>query len=157
MGVDHPDDQQSRGRGNGRIVQYTPEGQFVKELGKPRSKLLEEDQVYQPNKLVIDRRGYIYVLNGGGDYRGIFLLDSEGEFRGFFGANRLKFDVMRLMIRTFTTEAQKKQISKVLPTHHANLFTDARGLRLSACIGASLMPTHSAASTTVRSSAARSR
>src|SRR5688572_23117655 len=114
-------------RGNGRIVQFTPEGQFVKELGKPRSKLLEEDQVYQPNKLVIDRRGYIYVLNGGGDYRGIFLLDSEGEFRGFFGANRLKFDVMRLLIRTFTTEAQKKQISKVLPTHHANMFTDVRG------------------------------
>jgi len=114
-------------RGNGRIVQFTQAGQFVKELGKPRSKLLEEDQVYQPNKLVIDRRGYIYVLNGGGDYRGIFLLDSEGEFRGFFGANRLSFDVMRLFIRTFTTEAQKKQISKVLPTHHANMFTDARG------------------------------
>ncbi len=114
-------------RGNGRIVRFTPDGNFVREFGKPSSKLLEEDQVYQPNKLVIDRRGYIYVLNGGGDYRGIFLLDSEGEFRGFFGANRLKFDFARLLIRTFTTEAQKKQISKVLPTHHANLFVDTRG------------------------------
>ncbi|HEX2036352.1 MAG TPA: NHL repeat-containing protein [Chloroflexota bacterium] len=114
-------------RGNGRIVQYSPEGQFVRALGKPRSRLLEEDQVYQPNKLVLDKRGYIYVLNGGGDYRGIFLLDSEGEFRGFFGANRLGFDVARLFIRMFATEAQKKQISKVLPTHHANLFIDQRG------------------------------
>lgn len=114
-------------RGNGRIVQFAPDGTFVKALGKPRSRLLEEDQVYQPNKLVIDRRGYIYVLNGGGDYRGIFLLDSEGEFRGFFGANRLKFDIARLLIRSFTTEAQKKQISKVLPTHHANVFVDPRG------------------------------
>ena len=114
-------------RGNGRIVRFTPDGAFVREFGKPRSKLLEEDQVYQPNKLVIDRRGYIYVLNGGGDYRGIFLLDSDGEFRGFFGANRLKFDLARLLIRVFTTEAQKKQISKVLPTHHANLFVDERG------------------------------
>lgn len=114
-------------RGNGRIVQFTPEGKYVKAFGKPSSKLLAEDQVYQPNKLVIDRRGYIYVLNGGGDYRGIFLLDSEGEFRGFFGANRLNFDLARLFIRTFTTEAQKKQISKVLPTHHANLFVDQRG------------------------------
>ena len=84
-------------RGNGRIVQFAQDGSFVKALGKPRSRLLEEDQVYQPNKLVIDRRGYIYVLNGGGDYRGIFLLDCEGEFRGFFGANRLKFDVARLL------------------------------------------------------------
>ena len=114
-------------RGNGRIVQFAQDGSFVKALGKPRSRLLEEDQVYQPNKLVIDRRGYIYVLNGGGDYRGIFLLDSEGEFRGFFGANRLTFDVARLFIRTFTTEAQKKQISKVLPTHHANVYVDTRG------------------------------
>jgi DNA-binding beta-propeller fold protein YncE len=114
-------------RGNGRIVQFAPDGTFRRALGKPSSKLLEEDQVYQPNKLVIDRRGYIYVLNGGGDYRGIFLLDSEGEFRGFFGANRLTFDVGRLLIRIFTTDAQKKQISKVLPTHHANLFVDPRG------------------------------
>ncbi len=114
-------------RGNGRIVQYAPDGTFLKALGKPRSRLLEEDQVYQPNKLVIDRRGYIYVLNGGGDYRGIFLLDSEGEFRGFFGANRLSFNLARLLVRSFTTDAQKKQISKVLPTHHANLFVDPRG------------------------------
>jgi DNA-binding beta-propeller fold protein YncE len=114
-------------RGNGRIVQFAPDGTFVRALGKPRSRLLEEDQVYQPNKLVIDRRGYIYVLNGGGDYRGIFLLDSEGEFRGFFGANRLTFDLGRLLVRTFATDAQMKQISKILPTHHANLFVDPRG------------------------------
>jgi DNA-binding beta-propeller fold protein YncE len=114
-------------RGNGRIVQFAPDGTFVRALGKPSSRILEQDQVYQPTKLVLDRRGYIYVLNGGGDYRGIFLLDSEGEFRGFFGANRLAFDLSRLLIRVFTTEEQKKQISKVLPTHHANLFLDARG------------------------------
>ncbi|MGH2371222.1 MAG: hypothetical protein ACRDI2_23860, partial [Chloroflexota bacterium] len=114
-------------RGNGRIVRYTPAGEFVQAFGKPRSRLLAEDQVYQPNKLVIDRRGYIYVLNGGGDYRGIFLLDSNGEFRGFFGANRVAFNIGRLLIRMFATEAQKKQISKVLPTHHANLYVDLRG------------------------------
>jgi DNA-binding beta-propeller fold protein YncE len=109
-------------RGNARIVQFTAGGDFVKQFGKPTSRLLADDQVYQPNKLVIDRRGYLYVLNGGGDFRGIFLLDSEGTFRGFFGANRLKFDLGRLFIRTFTTETQKKQISKVLPTHHANMI-----------------------------------
>jgi DNA-binding beta-propeller fold protein YncE len=114
-------------RGNGRIVQFSQDGTFVRALGKPTSRILEQDQVYQPTKLVLDRRGYIYVLNGGGDYRGIFLLDSEGEFRGFFGANRLNFDIGRLLIRIFTTEEQKKQISKVLPTHHANLFLDPRG------------------------------
>jgi DNA-binding beta-propeller fold protein YncE len=114
-------------RGNGRVVQYAPDGTFLKALGKPESKLLEADQVYQPSKLVLDKRGYLYVLNGGGDYRGIFLLDIDGEFRGFFGANRLNFDLGRLLIRMFTTDAQKKQISKVLPTHHANLFVDPRG------------------------------
>ncbi|MFM7198809.1 MAG: hypothetical protein ACKO2D_13145 [Chloroflexota bacterium] len=114
-------------RGNGRLVQFTATGEFVKQFGKPSSRLLADDQVYQPNKVVIDRRGYLYVLNGGGDFRGIFLLDSEGTFRGFFGANRLQFDLGRLFIRTFTTDTQKKQISKVLPTHHANMFVDERG------------------------------
>ncbi|RLT59395.1 MAG: hypothetical protein DWI71_00030 [Chloroflexi bacterium] len=114
-------------RGNSRLVSYTASGEFIKQFGKPTSRLLEDDQVYQPNKVVIDRRGYLYVLNGGGDFRGIFLLDSEGTFRGFFGANRLVFDLGRLLIRMFTTDSQKKQISKVLPTHHANMFVDERG------------------------------
>ncbi len=114
-------------RGNGRVVEFAPDGTFVRALGKPESKLLAEDQVYQPTKLAIDRRGYIYVLNGGGDYRGIFLLDMDGEFRGFFGANRVGFSLARLLINMFATEAQKKQISKVLPTHHANLYLDERG------------------------------
>lgn len=114
-------------RGNGRIAQYDAKGTYMLDLRKPRSKLLEEDQVYQPSKLLVDKRGYIYVLNGGGDYRGMFLLDSEGEFRGFFAANRLVFDVMRFLTRVLTTEQQKKQISKVLPTHHANIFLEERG------------------------------
>ncbi|MEN9617472.1 MAG: hypothetical protein RL022_2894, partial [Chloroflexota bacterium] len=114
-------------RGNSRLVSYTASGEFIKQFGKPTSRLLEDDQVYQPNKVVIDRRGYLYVLNGGGDFRGIFLLDSEGTFRGFFGANRLVFNLGRLLIRMFTTDSQKKQISKVLPTHHANMFVDERG------------------------------
>ena len=42
-------------RGNGRVVHFAPDGTFLKEFGKPTSKLLQEDQVYQPNKLVIDR------------------------------------------------------------------------------------------------------
>ena len=125
--VTHQGDVWIADRGNGRVVLFTPSGEFVKQFGKPSSRLLVDDQVYQPNKVVIDRRGYLYVLNGGGDFRGIFLLDGEGTFRGFFGANRLTFDLGRLLIRIFTTEVQKKQISKTLPTHHANMFVDERG------------------------------
>jgi len=114
-------------RGNGRVALFNAQGIFLRDFPKPQSKLLEEDQVYQPSKVVVDRRGYIYVLNGGGDFRGIFLLDADGVFRGFFAANRLDFTLIRLIIRVFTTQAQKKQISKVLPTHHANVFLDEQG------------------------------
>ena len=114
-------------RGNSRVVALDPNGKFIRDFPKPASKLLAADQVYQPSKLVVDRRGQLYVLNGGGDYRGMFLLDGQGIFRGFFAANRLPFNLIRLIIQWVTTEAQKRQISKILPTHHANMHLDERG------------------------------
>ncbi len=114
-------------RGNSRVVVLDPNGKFIRDFPKPASKLLAADQVYQPSKIVVDRRGQLYVLNGGGDYRGMFLLDGQGIFRGFFAANRLPFNLIRLVIQWVTTEAQKRQISKILPTHHANMHLDERG------------------------------
>ena len=114
-------------RGNSRVVVYGPDGSFIRDYPKPSSKLLAADQVYQPSKVVVDRRGSVYVLNAGGDYRGIFLLDAQGVFRGFFAANRLPFNILRLIVQAVTTAAQKRQISKILPTHHANMYLDDRG------------------------------
>ena len=82
-------------RGNSRVVVLDPDGKFIRDFPKPSSKLLASDQVYQPSKIVVDRRGQLYVLNGGGDYRGMFLLDGQGIFRGFFAANRLPFNIIR--------------------------------------------------------------
>ena len=114
-------------RGNNRVVVLDRQGQFLREFGKPTSKLLTQDKVYQPTKVVVDRRGYIYVVNASGDYRGIFQLDARGTFRGFFGANRLPFDLFYLIIRAVTTETQRKRLRTVLPVHNSNLFLDERG------------------------------
>jgi|DewCreStandDraft_2_1066082.scaffolds.fasta_scaffold00164_4 DNA-binding beta-propeller fold protein YncE len=113
--------------GNSRIVKFSPSGQYLREFGKPRSNLLEEEANYKPSKLVLDKRGYIYVIESGGDYRGILILDTNGIFRGFFAANPVGFSLQRWFARIFATEQQKKQLSKVRPTHHSNLLIDDRG------------------------------
>jgi hypothetical protein len=105
---------------------FNSDGSFRYSIGAPHSNLLEEGS-YKPSKLIVDRRGYIYVIESGGDYRGILLLDHQGTFRGFFEANPVGFSLQRWFARIFPTEEQKKQLSKVRPTHHASIVLDDRG------------------------------
>jgi hypothetical protein len=112
--------------GHSRIAVFNPNGSFRYSIGAPHSNLLEEGP-YKPSKLIVDRRGYIYVIESGGDYRGILLLDHQGTFRGFFAANPVGFSLQRWFARIFATKEQKKQLSKVRPTHHANMVLDDRG------------------------------
>lgn len=101
--------------GHSRVVVFNPDGSFKHSIGAPHSSLLEEGP-YKPSKLIVDRRGYIYVIESGGDYRGILLLDYQGAFRGFFAANPVGFSLQRWFARIFATEEQKKQLSRTMPT-----------------------------------------
>jgi len=112
--------------GNARIVKYDYDGNFIREYEKPESHILGEEFQYQPTKIVVDKRGFIYVVNSN-DYRGLMLFDLEGTFRGFFGYNRLGFSLRTLFIRLFATEAQKEKLSKELPPPHSNILIDERG------------------------------
>lgn len=112
--------------GNGRVVVLGPDGQLVRAYGTPSSPLLEKGFSFKPTKLLIDNRGYINVVNEG-DYRGILLLDLDGNFRGFFAANPVGFDWRRLLIRILATEAQRERIARLLPPPHSNLTQDQQG------------------------------
>lgn len=113
--------------GNSRIVVFGPDHMALRTLGKPESLLLERDFSFKPTKLLVDNRGYVNVINEG-DYRGILLMDLDGNFRGFFGTNPVGFDWRRLLLRVLATEAQLERTARVLPPPHSNLAQDAQGL-----------------------------
>jgi len=112
--------------GNKRIVQVTATGELIKIYPQPVNQLLGADFDYRPTKVVQDQRDYLYVVNRS-DYRGMLLLDTRGEFRGFFAPNDVGFSLRRVLIRMFATEAQREKLSKELPAPHSNVVISPNG------------------------------
>ena len=90
--------------GNGRIVQIDSAGKLLQEYGPPQSDLLAEIQSAAPNKVLVDKRGYIYYLEGSG--AGMIVMDRQNQFRGFFGTTRTAFSLWWLFVRFLYTDEQ---------------------------------------------------
>lgn len=106
---------------NARVVRFNPEGEVTLVLGRPQHELLGEDFQYRPTKLTVDSTGKVYVINSN-DYRGIVVLDQQGNFVEFFAHNPVGWSLRRLLIRLFATEAQKERFARDLPPPHSNIF-----------------------------------
>ncbi len=112
--------------GNKRVLRLDKDGKLVKEYGRPDSKFLPESFKYDPIKLIVDKRGFLYVATLGG-YQGLLQMDSEGNFQSFFGANKTAFSVMDSIKRLlYTREMYLREISK-LPGSVASVTVDDNG------------------------------
>ncbi|WP_248926833.1 YIP1 family protein [Paenibacillus hamazuiensis] len=112
--------------GNKRVVKLDSSGKLLKEYGRPKSKFLPESFKYDPIKLVVDKRGFLYIATLGG-YQGLLQLDPDGNFQSFFGANKTEFSVMDAIKRLlYTREMYLREISK-LPGSVASVTIDQNG------------------------------
>lgn len=113
--------------GNKRVVRLDSAGKLIKEFKRPNTKFLPEAFKYDPIKLVVDKRGFLYIATLGG-YQGLLQLDPEGNFQSFFGANKTEFSVMDAFKRVvYTREMYLREISK-LPGSVVNVTIDKTGL-----------------------------
>ncbi|WP_274362127.1 SMP-30/gluconolactonase/LRE family protein [Paenibacillus thermotolerans] len=112
--------------GNGKVVHLSPDGEFIEEFAKPESKLISEDMDFAPDKVIIDRRGYLYVLNKT-DYSGFMMIDAMNQFRGYIGANRVPFSWKNLLVRVLATPEQREQLNNAVPPQNSNITMDNKG------------------------------
>jgi len=112
--------------GNQRIAVFSPDGAFKEEHKKPESSYLTNVE-FNPSKLVVDQRGFIYIVTGSQNNLGVLVVDGSERFRGFFGRTRIKFNLRRLITRVFATKAQRKRMLLVQPAPLGNLFLDPQG------------------------------
>lgn len=97
--------------GNQRIAVFGADGSFVREYKKPASTFLEQ-QHFVPVKLVVDRRGVMYIsLNS--SYQGLIRINEDGEFMGYFGANKAQQTVLNWLKKLILN---KEQLDKELPS-----------------------------------------
>ncbi|WP_239628065.1 SMP-30/gluconolactonase/LRE family protein [Paenibacillus sp. H1-7] len=112
--------------GNKRVIRLDNSGKLIREFKRPDSKFLPESFKYDPIKVAVDKRGFLYIATLGG-YQGLLQLDPEGNFQSFFGANKTEFSVMDALKRMlYTREMYLREISK-LPGSVSSVTIDQNG------------------------------
>lgn len=74
---------------NERVIVTDINSNCVKILELPDSPLIPTGFKYKPVKVVVDKKGYTYIVSEG-SYYGAILYSPKTEFLGFFGANTVK-------------------------------------------------------------------
>jgi len=98
----------------------------VQEIGKPDSPIFAEGYEFSPTHIAVDVRGNLYVRSTG-SVNGLIMLNREGEFITFFGANPMKVPLIDQLRSVFLTEAQQSKIEKVMPDVPSNIAIDRKG------------------------------
>ncbi len=107
--------------GNKRLVEFTAKGSFRYAYLTPTSDILPADFNYQPQKVIKDQRGYIFVTSVG-EYHGIILLGADGEFRNYFGANKVVLSLGDAIARLLWSREDRKGSIVNLPYTFNNIY-----------------------------------
>ncbi len=122
---------------NARILVTDSTGLFKESWDLPDSPLIPDDFQYQPTRFLKDKDGYAYVISLG-CYYGALAYSPEGEFMGFFGANRVTataLNTISYLYDMITSNDTKKEASaKVLPYSFLDMALDSDGY-LTVCSG----------------------
>ena len=94
--------------------------EFKRIIDQPQSQLFDADAVYKPVAMAIDQYGRIYVVSST-TYQGIIVMDSEGEFVGFIGAQAVTISAWQILWRKLQTDEQKKVSAKLISTEYNNI------------------------------------
>ncbi|OAA31941.1 hypothetical protein AT15_03705 [Kosmotoga arenicorallina S304] len=113
--------------GTSEVVVFDKKGKEISRIGRPKNILFGEYGNFIPRKLVVDKRGNLYIVSEGSS-EGIIQLDINGEFLGYFGANRVWIGFLDKFIDLFYTEEQKSVFLSRIPKPFTNIAIDDRGL-----------------------------
>ena len=101
-------------------------GEFKRIVDQPQSQLFDDDAVYKPVAMAIDQYGRIYVVSST-TYQGIIVMDQEGGFVGFIGAQAVTISAWEILWRKLQTDEQKKLSGTLISTEFNNITITADG------------------------------
>lgn len=95
--------------GNSRVIISDFNSRIITEIEKPISEIYDQNKTFIPEKILVDKSGNIYAISGN-ITTGCMMFSSEGDFMGFFGANRSEHTAEN--IRNYFTSGKKKSRRK---------------------------------------------
>ncbi len=111
---------------NKRIVKSDTKGKLLATVGEPDQKKTLSQVEFFPSKIVVDRgeRCYVIVNN---ETNGIYQLDMNGNFLGFFGSVPVIPSLKELFWRSLSTKEQLSRMLLFVPTEYSSMDIDGNG------------------------------
>ena len=109
-----------------RILYFSEDLTLQGVIRKPESSLFEEDYEFKPQTLVVDKTGRLFVVSENMN-KGILILDRDGNFKSFFGAQKVQYDPIELLWRSFMTEEQINRTESFVPSEYNSISMDEDG------------------------------
>lgn len=114
---------------NERVIKCDESGNIDMIFGKPDTELYSDSLTYNPNKVIVDKAGNVYVVVKSVT-KGAVMFDSEGNFMRFYGANRVEA-TSEVLANAFwdliSTDEQKIRSKKNTPIGFTNFDIDDKG------------------------------
>lgn len=116
---------------NNRIIISDKNGNIIRTVVKPDSPLIPEDVVFLPRRILQDKEGFIYVLSDG-CYYGSMKFDSDLNFIGFYGANKVAVTISSAVSgffkNLFSTEKKRMNDIQKVPYMFLDFCLDKDGM-----------------------------
>lgn len=114
---------------NDRVIKCDTEGNIDRLFGKPTDALYDQELTYNPSKVLVDKAGNVYVVVKS-QTKGAVMFNSQGEFLGFYGANRVE-QTAEVLANAFwdllSTDEQRDRSTKQTPIGFSNFDIDDDG------------------------------
>lgn len=114
---------------NSRVLKCNTDGVVDRIFGKPETELYDQNLTYNPSKVLVDKAGNVYVVVRS-ITSGAVMFNSEGEFLGFYGANRVEATaevIANAFWNLISTDAQREHSQKQTPIGFTNFDIDDDG------------------------------
>lgn len=112
---------------NARVIVTNLQKQVTNILTLPKADVIPSTFSYRPSKIVIDSRGYTYIVSDG-SYYGALLYMPDGTFSGFYGSNSVTSSVLDVFSRIwdmlFVSDTKKENAEKTLPYAFTDISID---------------------------------
>lgn len=113
--------------GKNTIVILGADGELIREFGRPNEPLFGLRRQFLPRKIAVDVRKNIYVVSEG-SVDGLAMLNTEGNFIGYFGSNTAEMSIKMLLQRMFLNEEQLAQFIRNEAASPSNVVIDHQSL-----------------------------
>ena len=105
---------------------------FVRQYERPTTPTFES--AFEPLKVCVDNRGNMYIV-GEGVYSGIIQVSANGDFLGYFTANKTTVSLSQAFKDAFYTKEQRDASGLRIPVTFSNIYIDNESIVYTTTMG----------------------